>query len=369
MAVRLHLHGGAGEYLPPKGYHRTVNGNWFEDNYGEFVDGYNQYAYIPGKCVADLPLGEVFVEICRGYEVRMAVVALTGRGSYNWGTRRIAMGFWNDVCRLRAENAIPRVWKREHLMERLSYAPSTIRTVPSNWSIAREGTGIGDSVMRGREPKAWRVGVGTFELIEDPDDDESTRQSNRACASERADHLRERGSRDQHKTGIRNVLPRPIKVCLTETERRSIEGLRTAMKADWLVRKYLREKHGSTAIIEEDHNGSDIRVSFDGKTESIEIKGTRSTEIALGKLKVSSRRSHYALTTMAARMYRVVDVDSSTPRIYILEHGVHYRLAPEPRWAATSVSRRANEYPLRGARYRLDRPFDSVAEHEWAVDK
>ena len=70
MAVRLHLHGGAGEYLPPKGYHRTVNGNWFEDNYGEFVDGYNQYAYIPGKCVADLPLGEVFVEICRGYEVR-----------------------------------------------------------------------------------------------------------------------------------------------------------------------------------------------------------------------------------------------------------------------------------------------------------
>ena len=70
MAVRLHLHGGAGEYLPPKGYHRTVNGNWFEDNYGEFVDGYNQYAYIPGKCVSDLPLGEVFVEICRGYEVR-----------------------------------------------------------------------------------------------------------------------------------------------------------------------------------------------------------------------------------------------------------------------------------------------------------
>ena len=37
---------------------------------GEFVNGYNQYAYIPGECVADLPLGEVFVEICRGYEVR-----------------------------------------------------------------------------------------------------------------------------------------------------------------------------------------------------------------------------------------------------------------------------------------------------------
>ncbi len=70
VAVRLHLHGAAGEYLPPKGNHRTVNGNWFEDNYGEFVNGANQYAYVPGECVADLPLGDVYVEIARGYEVR-----------------------------------------------------------------------------------------------------------------------------------------------------------------------------------------------------------------------------------------------------------------------------------------------------------
>ena len=77
VAVRLHLHGAAGEYLPPKGYHRTVNGNWFEDNYGEFINGANQYAYIPGECVADLPLGEVFVEISRGYEVRPLRTSVT----------------------------------------------------------------------------------------------------------------------------------------------------------------------------------------------------------------------------------------------------------------------------------------------------
>lgn len=70
VSVRLHLHGQAGEYLPPKGYHRKVNGFWFEDNYGEFVNGRNQYCYIPGECIADLPLGEVFVEISRGYEVK-----------------------------------------------------------------------------------------------------------------------------------------------------------------------------------------------------------------------------------------------------------------------------------------------------------
>jgi hypothetical protein len=69
VGVRIHFHGAAGEYLPPKGYHRSVNSNWFEDNYGEFVNGANQYAYIRGECIVDLPLGTVYVEISRGYEV------------------------------------------------------------------------------------------------------------------------------------------------------------------------------------------------------------------------------------------------------------------------------------------------------------
>ena len=69
VPVRIHLHGVQGEYLPPRGNHRRVNGNWFEDNYGEFVNGLNQYAYIHGECVADLPLGEVYIEITKGYEV------------------------------------------------------------------------------------------------------------------------------------------------------------------------------------------------------------------------------------------------------------------------------------------------------------
>lgn len=69
VSVRLHVHGQAGEYLPPHGRHRKVNRYWFEDNYGEFVNDLNQYSYIPGECVVDLPLGRVFVEITRGYEI------------------------------------------------------------------------------------------------------------------------------------------------------------------------------------------------------------------------------------------------------------------------------------------------------------
>lgn len=66
--ARIHLHGAAGEYLPPRGYHRKVNPHWFEDNYGEFINGLNQYCYFPGEAIADLPLGEVFIEISRGYD-------------------------------------------------------------------------------------------------------------------------------------------------------------------------------------------------------------------------------------------------------------------------------------------------------------
>lgn len=69
VSVRLHLHGMHGEYLPPKGAHRRVNPNWFEDNYGEFVNGHNQYAYVAGECVADLPLGPVFLEALCGLEI------------------------------------------------------------------------------------------------------------------------------------------------------------------------------------------------------------------------------------------------------------------------------------------------------------
>lgn len=70
VAARLHLHGEAGEYLPPRNHHRKVNRYFFEDNYGEFINGLNQYSYVDGDVDVDLPLGRVYVEIQRGYEIK-----------------------------------------------------------------------------------------------------------------------------------------------------------------------------------------------------------------------------------------------------------------------------------------------------------
>ncbi|MCE7986938.1 MAG: hypothetical protein DYG89_37670 [Caldilinea sp. CFX5] len=77
VPVRIHLHGAHGEYLPPRGNHRKVNPYWFEDNYGEFVNQYNQYAYILGECIVDLPLGDVYVEITKGYECKPVRTRIT----------------------------------------------------------------------------------------------------------------------------------------------------------------------------------------------------------------------------------------------------------------------------------------------------
>ncbi len=75
-AARLHFHGPAGEYLPPRGHHRKVSSALFEDTFADFAIDDHQYAYVDGDCIVDLPLGTVYVEIARGYEtapVRQAV--------------------------------------------------------------------------------------------------------------------------------------------------------------------------------------------------------------------------------------------------------------------------------------------------------
>ena len=153
----------------------------------------------------------------------------------------------------------------------------------------------------------------------------------------------------------RDGIPAPVEVHLTESDRRSLEGLSTEQKACRVVRKYLHDKYGRGVVIEEAHGGADLRVSVGGEeAEAIAVKGTATDDIAWAKLKVSSRQSYRALKNRTARMYRVVNVNSAKPRIFILEFGTHYKLIPEPRWAVRAASREAKSYPLRGAPYRRE---------------
>ncbi len=77
VPVKLHVHGEAGEYLAPVDRHRIPNPFWFEDYSVDFVHaGLHYCTYIPGETDLDLPLGRVYIEIAKGFEikpVRMAV--------------------------------------------------------------------------------------------------------------------------------------------------------------------------------------------------------------------------------------------------------------------------------------------------------
>ena len=70
VPVKVHAHGAAGEYLPPRNRHRLPNPYWFEDYSADYVRGAHWSAYIDGVAQYWLPLGEVFFEVSKGFEIK-----------------------------------------------------------------------------------------------------------------------------------------------------------------------------------------------------------------------------------------------------------------------------------------------------------
>jgi hypothetical protein len=79
VPVKLHVHGEWGEYLAPVERHRILNPAWFEDYSVDFLHGgtwagggvtTHACTYIPGETTVDLPLGQVYVEVSKGFEIR-----------------------------------------------------------------------------------------------------------------------------------------------------------------------------------------------------------------------------------------------------------------------------------------------------------
>ncbi|MCC6143341.1 MAG: CehA/McbA family metallohydrolase [Candidatus Hydrogenedentes bacterium] len=71
VPVKLHVHGEAGEYLAPIDRHRYPNSHWFEDYSVDFVHRFtHNCTYIDGETTINLPLGKVYIEISKGYEIR-----------------------------------------------------------------------------------------------------------------------------------------------------------------------------------------------------------------------------------------------------------------------------------------------------------
>ncbi len=70
VPVKLHVHGEYGEYLAPVDRHRLPNAAWFEDYSADFAHLDTHYCtYISGETVIKLPLGQVYIEVSKGFEI------------------------------------------------------------------------------------------------------------------------------------------------------------------------------------------------------------------------------------------------------------------------------------------------------------
>ena len=93
--VRLHMSGSRGEYIAPYGHHAVVNTNWFEDYGADVVAGGRQYAYVSGEFTSDMPVGDVYVEIFKGFEYEPIRQKVTIRP----GQKRLVLKIkrWKDL--------------------------------------------------------------------------------------------------------------------------------------------------------------------------------------------------------------------------------------------------------------------------------
>lgn len=82
VPVKLHVHGEWGEYLAPVDRHRIINPAWFEDYSVDFLHiiwdpqienlspSTHSCTYINGETTLKLPLGMVFFEVTKGFEIQ-----------------------------------------------------------------------------------------------------------------------------------------------------------------------------------------------------------------------------------------------------------------------------------------------------------
>ncbi len=66
--VRIAFQSSDGRYIPPYGHRTEINRGWFQDYGADIKMADSSFAYVDGAFQIELPVGEVFVEISKGFE-------------------------------------------------------------------------------------------------------------------------------------------------------------------------------------------------------------------------------------------------------------------------------------------------------------
>ena len=144
VAVKLHVHGQAGEYLAPEDRHRIPNSDWFQDYSVDFSHlGVHHCTYIDGEARMLLPLGKVYVEVSKGFEMRPVrkVVTVSKR------TREITVEVekvlpWRDKGWVTADTHVHFLSPPSALLEGAAEGVNVVNLLASQWGELM--TNVGD---------------------------------------------------------------------------------------------------------------------------------------------------------------------------------------------------------------------------------
>jgi hypothetical protein len=145
--VRIHFSGAGGQYIAPHGHPEQINTNWFEDYGADVVVCGRSFAYVHGQFTTDLPVGDLWVEISKGFEyepVRRKIRVLPGQKELRLSIRR-----WTDWRRqgwVTADTHVHFISPHTAWLEAQCEGVNVVNLLASQWG--RLFTNVGDILGR-----------------------------------------------------------------------------------------------------------------------------------------------------------------------------------------------------------------------------
>jgi hypothetical protein len=164
----LHIHGEYGEYLPPLDRHRLLNPMWFEDYAPEFPHlGIHFSTYIPGETRVRLPLGRIYLEVSKGFEIRPLRTIATVQANTEVITLELEKVLrWRERGWATADTHVHFLSPSTAALEGSAEGVNVVNLLASQWGelMTNVGDFDGKSTFGSRESGGdgeWLVRVGT----------------------------------------------------------------------------------------------------------------------------------------------------------------------------------------------------------------
>jgi hypothetical protein len=167
VPVKLHVHGEAGEYLAPLDRHRIPNWAWFEDYSVDYTNWGHHCSYIPGETTIQLPVGKVYVEVSKGFEIRPVRKVFEVRERSEELTIELERVLpWRDRGWVSADTHVHFLSPNSALMEGSGEGVNVVNLLASQWGELMTNVGDFDGKLTHGSPEAggdgeYLVRVGT----------------------------------------------------------------------------------------------------------------------------------------------------------------------------------------------------------------